>query len=103
MTAINQNFTLTKGDSFTVRVDAVKQDKTPLNPVSGTWEVRENETDSVFFTKSELNIMGNTVFIELTPEESDKFEQPNYFHWLRIIDQSGKKSTISKGVMKVER
>lgn len=99
----NQNFTLTKGDSFTIGIEAMKQDKTPLTPASASWEIRESEKGEIVFSKSDLTISGSTVYIELQPEETDTFEQSSYLHWVRIIDQDGKKSTITKGTMKVER
>lgn len=103
MTATNQNFTLTQGDSFSITVNSFKQDNSPLVPVSASWEVREKEQSTPILILEELQINGNAVGIDLQPEETDLFTGSSYLHWLRIVDENGNKSTITKGTMKVER
>lgn len=103
-----QNFTITSGDSKTLRVSVVDQDgaAVDLTGASAVWAVATSRSTPILLQKAtpaSITITdgpGGLLEVTLDPADTDSFAG-SYYHELQIVDNEGRKSTALTGTLNV--
>lgn len=109
MTAKNQNFSLTAGDSRTLRFVCTRPDGTPIDLTGGTarWWAGKHlraRADDVLITKTgtvdSVQIAGVNYWranIDLVPADTQNLDVRSYSHQCEVTTAEGKVYTVAEG------
>lgn len=97
-----------QGNSKKIFISVIDDDNQPLDLTGCTirWGVRKKEksTDNLVLKETpDITTSDNLISIELKPSDTSGLPGGKYYHECKIIDVTGNASTVSVGMLTIDR